>query len=329
MGVSSRGGLLARDRCPMVRTRALPVAADGDHFLMPLHFFKYQGCGNDFVLIDDTVARADVVAGMVPRLCDRRFGIGCDQVLHVARGGNGCDVTLTIFNSDGSGAGMCGNGLRCVARHAAERLGIGGSNLVVGIDQARYEVQMRRGATGAFESATVNMGPAAVLAGQVPMVGLAASASALDIPLPEAIASLLPSEWDGWGMERRCWCVSMGNPHVVFFGSTRFPAQWLEQLGKGIESAPCFPKRANVHFACIEGREQISMLTWERGAGATLACGSGACAVQVAAASRGKTGPEASIQMPGGTVVVRIDPASGNVYLSGPAACSFEGDWPG
>lgn len=307
----------------------MAVAADGDHFLMPLHFFKYHGCGNDFVLIDNSIAPADAVASLVPRLCDRRFGIGCDQVLHIARGGKACDVTLTIFNSDGSGAGMCGNGLRCVARHAAERMGHAGSSLVVGIGEARYAVEIRRGVDGAFDSATVNMGRPSVLAGQIPMAGLGAGERALDIPLPDAIARLLPPEWDGWGMERRCWCVSMGNPHVVFFGAAGFPGRWLEPLGRAIESAACFPERANVHFACIEGREQVSMLTWERGAGATLACGSGACAVQVAAASRGKTGPEASIRMPGGTVVVRIDPSSGNVYLSGPAACSFEGDWPG
>ncbi|MCX5691977.1 MAG: diaminopimelate epimerase [Planctomycetota bacterium] len=286
---------------------------------MPLHFFKYQGCGNDFVLIEDDAVRAHMFAGMVPRLCDRRFGIGCDQVLHVARGGDDCDVTLTIFNSDGSGAGMCGNGLRCVARHAVERFGLDRSSITVGIGAASYEVQVRRGVGGSFESATV----------QIPMVGLGAGDVALDIALPEAIASLLPADWERWGMERRCWCVSMGNPHVVFFGTARFPRQWLEPLGRAIESAACFPQRANVHFACIEGREHVSMLTWERGAGATLACGSGACAVQVAAASCGKTGEEASIAMPGGAVSVRIDPGSGNVFLGGPAACVFEGDWPG
>ena len=294
---------------------------------MPLPFFKYHGCGNDFVLLQAPPIARDELRALVPRLADRHRGIGCDQVLVLHDVAARDAIGLEIFNADGSAASMCGNGLRCVALHACSHLGMSGRELTVHIGSARYEVVIERDSRGVFQHASVQMGAPQLRAGKIPMVGIDPDAPTINIPIPKPIQDLLPSQWQEAGMEACCTCVSVGNPHVVFFGAA-MPHQWLHEIGARIERASCFPMRCNVHFAHVESGDCISMLTWERGAGATLACGSGACAVLVAAVAGGRVLAGARVEMPGGSVQVSWLGGGESVQLTGPAALSFHGEWP-
>lgn len=294
---------------------------------MPLPFFKYHGCGNDFVLLHDPPCTSDELRQLVPHLADRHRGIGGDQVLVLRAVAAPDAIGLEIFNADGSAASMCGNGLRCVALHASSHLGMTCSALTVHIGLASYLVVIERDSRGIFQRASVQMGAPQLHAGKIPMVGLAPDAPTINIPIPKPVQDMLPAQWEEAGMEASCTCVSMGNPHVVFFGAA-LPHAWLREVGARVERASCFPMRCNVHFAHVESGDCISMVTWERGAGATLACGSGACAVLVAAVAGGRVLAGARIAMPGGSVHVSWPGGSGSVQLTGPAALTFQGVWP-
>ena len=253
---------------------------------MALQFWKYQGLGNDFVVVEGPL----VTAERARRLCDRRRGIGADGVLSVLppRGADAA-AYMHIHNSDGSVAAMCGNGVRCVARHLAETRGLSGE-LVVDSDAGPKRCRLEPDGT-----VTVEMGPARLEGEQDFTVGA------------EQLHALR---------------VSMGNPHAVFFGEAS--VERARTHGPVIESM--VPGGVNAGFAAVRGGS-IDLVVWERGAGLTDACGTGACAAAVAAVSTRlvHAGVPIDVRLPGGTLVITVGADLSRVEMRGPAERVFAG----
>jgi len=264
-------------------------------------FIKMHGLGNDFVVLDlrAGVAAPDVAAART--IADRRRGIGCDQLILIEPAGlPGADVRLRFLNADGSESGACGNGTRCVAsRLLAES---GAARLVIETRAGRLEATPAE--AGEF---TVDMGPAHLDWRDIPLTH-EANTLHLDIalgPLEDPAA------------------VNMGNPHCIFFVDDAEDIE-LAAFGPQIEHHPLFPERTNVEVATVIDRGRIRLRVWERGAGITLACGSGACATAVAAVRRGLTGRKVELMMDGGSLIAEWR-EDGHVLLTGPVATSFTG----
>ena len=264
---------------------------------MPIPFVKMHGAGNDFVVIDQRALPFEFSPDQVRLLADRRLGIGCDQfiTLHQAPAHTDADLLMRIRNPDGSEAGACGNATRCVAELLFEQ---NGRPYQVIRTQAG-DLPAERLADGRFR---VDMGPAGLDWREIP---LAAEADTLHLPLQ--------------GDPAAC---SMGNPHVTFF--VRDP-DLVEQHGRAWERHAMFPEGVNVGYARIDGPDRLRLRVWERGAGLTLACGSGACATVVNAHRRGLTGRRVAVEMDGGVLDIEWTPA-GRVLMSGPTATSFRGE---
>lgn len=281
-----------------------------DSSLIP--FRKVHGLGNDFVLIDaiERPGLADLPWGGLARaFCDRHTGVGADGVL-VLTAAEGADAAMRIVNSDGSDGGMCGNGVRCVARHLYERHGARGEVSVrVGERHVRIGIDAPG---GAFRAATVNMGLPRVST-EVPE----------DVLLAADRAS--PGWRDSCGFDRMLGLVEMPNPHVVLAcrEAERVP---LSEVGPAIERHEAFPGRTNVQFAQVVNPGHARVRTWERGSGATLACGTGACAVVVACATAGLLGRDATVTLAGGDLRVRWEDSHA-VQMTGPAEHVFDGVW--
>ena len=265
---------------------------------MPIAFVKMHGAGNDFVVIDQRALPFEFSPDQVRRLADRRVGIGCDQfiTLHPPPAQTDADLLMRIRNPDGSEAGACGNATRCVAELLFEQ---NGRPYQVIRTQAG-DLPAERLADGRFR---VDMGMARLGWEDVP---LAAPADTLHLQLQ--------------GDPAAC---SIGNPHVTFF--VRDP-DLVRQHGPRWERHELFPEGVNVGYARIEDRGRMRLQVWERGAGLTLACGSGACAAVVNAHRRGLTGRRVSVEMPGGTLEIEWTEA-GRVLMAGPAATSFRGEF--
>ncbi len=261
-------------------------------------FVKMHGLGNDFILIDNRSGRLRLPPAAARFLCRRSFGVGADGVILAGRSRR-ADVRMTILNADGSRAEMCGNGIRCLALWArGEKIGRPG-HLLVETDAGVKTIRI------ASRAATVDMGEPSWEGREIPV---RRSGEIVDLPRR-------------FGANRyRITCVSMGNPHCVIFGD---PA--AARLGAAIENDPFFPKRTNVEFVRVESPSEIEVGVWERGAGITYACGTGACAAAVAAARLGKTGRRVTVRLPGGALGVAWA-ADNRVYLTGPAEFVFSGE---
>ena len=269
---------------------------------MARRFLKMHGLGNDFVVLDARSEPLDLSRAAVRAIADRRTGVGFDQliVLRPPRGA-GADVFMQILNPDGSEAGACGNATRCVAHLVAG--GLGRAELTV--ETVAGLLPSRLNADG---TVTVDMGPARLGWREIP---LAREVDTNHLPIASGPLSD-PS------------AVSMGNPHAVFFVEDA-EAVDLARLGPGLETDPIFPDRCNIDVASVTGPGRIRMRVWERGAGITMACGSGACATLVAAHRRGLAGRSARIDLDGGTLHIewRDD---GHVLMTGPVATAFTGE---
>lgn len=264
-------------------------------------FIKMHGLGNDFVILDARSHALALTPEQVVAISDRNTGIGCDQLIVIEAARNRVsDAWMTIYNPDGSQSGACGNATRCVAWLLME--GSGTDKVVIETVAGLLDAE-RRGPL----LVAVDMGPARLDWRDIPL------ASAVDtLHLPVSAGQLN----DPVG-------VSMGNPHAVFFVDD-VDAVELSALGPVLEHHPHFPERANIEIAQVLGPGRIRMRVWERGAGITRACGSGACAVAVAAARRGLTGRTAEVQLDGGTLSIEWLPDN-HVLMTGPVATSFAG----
>ncbi|HLI26229.1 MAG TPA: diaminopimelate epimerase [Chloroflexota bacterium] len=276
-----------------------------------MDFVKMHGLGNDFIVVD-LLARGQERpdsewAALAVRLCDRHFGVGADGVL-LALPSEAADVRMRIFNSDGSEAEMCGNGIRCLARYARDR-GLGGDRLRVETLAGVLELTF----ADAGRAVRVDMGPPRLAAREIPV--------ALD---GERVIDQ-PIEVDGYRW--RFTAVSMGNPHaVVFLAPEELAALPLERIGPQVEHHPLFPARTNFHAVAVTSPHSATVRVWERGAGPTLACGTGACAVTVAGVLKGLLESPVDVTLPGGTLRIAWEP-DGHVYMTGPAEYVFRGTW--
>lgn len=276
---------------------------------MAIEFTKYHGLGNDFILIDNrSTAEPCLTPEQAIDLCDRHFGIGADGVIFALPGQDGTDYTMRIFNSDGSEPEMCGNGIRCLARFIADLEGI--------TEPRSYRIHTLAGViTPKLEAdglVTVDMGEPRLLAAEIPTTLAAPDQKVIDQPLEVA------------GQTWNVTCVSMGNPHCITFVEdvTAIP---LETIGSQFETHAVFPKKTNTEFIQGVRSDYLKMRVWERGAGITLACGTGACASLVAAVLTGRSDRRAAIELPGGILQIEWSAADNRLYMTGPAQAVFTG----
>jgi len=266
-----------------------------------LPFTKMHGLGNDFVVLDARARALAVAPGMARAIADRRTGVGCDQLLVVEKPKNGAaDAFMRIFNADGGESGACGNGARCVARLLMTETGKAEAR----IETVAGLLAARAAAGGLVE---VDMGPAKFGWRDVP---LAREADTLNLAFAK-------------GPLRDPVALSVGNPHVVFFVDDA-DAVPLAELGPKIEHDPLFPERVNVEVAQVVNDGEIRLRVWERGAGITRACGSGACAALVAAHRRGLTKRRAKVALDGGALAIEWR-RDNRVLMTGPVATAFTG----
>ena len=276
---------------------------------MPIEFAKYHGLGNDFILIDNRHSSEPVITPeQAVDLCDRHFGIGADGVIFALPGQKDTDYTMRIFNSDGSEPEMCGNGIRCLAKFIADLEGSEAKtqyriNTLAGVitPELRSDGQVK-----------VDMGVPRLLAAEIPTTLAAADAKVIDVPIEVADKS--------WSVT----CVSMGNPHCITFIDD-VAAIPLETLGPQFEHHPAFPQRINTEFIQVVRRDYLKMRVWERGAGITLACGTGACAALVAGVLTGHCDRSATVELPGGSLQIEWSELDQKLYMTGPAEQVFTG----
>jgi len=284
-----------------------------------MHFTKVQGAGNDFILIESGRFKRDW-SEMARVMCARGFGIGGDGLLLLSPS-KVADFRMRIFNADGSEAEMCGNGIRCLARYIFEAGLIGEKVTGLAIETLAgvKNVELKK-TRGKLNLVRVGMGQPEFRADKIPVAIAREESNALDIKImkyPVAIdGKTLPLSF-----------VSMGNPHAVYFAEQPVADFPLSLLGPGIENHAIFPKRTNFEIARVASPGLIEVRVWERGAGETMACGTGACAVAVVAQLLGYTGQQVDIKLPGGVLTVEWDGA-GEVFMSGPAEITFTGEWP-
>ncbi len=281
---------------------------------MAIAFSKYHGLGNDFVLVDNR-HQADLVLtpAQAIKWCDRNFGIGADGVIFVLPGQNGTDYTMRILNSDGSEPEMCGNGIRCLAQFIASLEAQDGQPTT---PPKAYTIHTLAGTiTPTLQpdgQVTVDMGEPVLKAGEIPTTLAGVDQRVISQPLEVA-----DQRW-------MVTCVSMGNPHCITFVEAA-DAIDLADLGPQFEHHPAFPQRTNTEFIEVIGRDYLKMRVWERGAGATLACGTGACASLVAGVLTERCDRLATVELPGGPLRIEWSAADNRVYMTGPAEPVFTG----
>ncbi len=272
---------------------------------MAINFTKMHGLGNDFVVLDAIHQDIDLSSGQVRRLADRRFGIGCDQLLLVERAQHsGVDFRYRIFNADGSEVQQCGNGARCFARFVRDK-GLTDKDTIV-VETASGLITLYIEADGQVR---VNMGKPDFSPQILPFL---AESPQLVYEL-EIGGELLP-----------IGAVSMGNPHAVMQVEDVDKAP-VGELGPKIESHPRFPERVNVGFMQVLDRAAIRLRVYERGAAETLACGTGACAAVAVGRRWGLLGDEVSVSLPGGELTIRWRGEDEDLWMIGPATTVFEG----
>jgi diaminopimelate epimerase len=287
-----------------------------------MRFAKLHGAGNDYIYVNGFEEHVLDPEGLAVRISDRHFGIGADGLILVLPPEKDGDVRMRMFNADGSEAEMCGNGVRCLAKFAVERNLVKGRppsppapKAVVRVETKAglREVELRRDASGVLSRGSVSMGRPRLAAVEIPV--LLEGERVVDVPLTVGGQTLWMT------------CVSMGNPHAVFYVDSA--ADWpLEIVGPKIENHKLFPERVNVHIVEVVSLEEVRMRTWERGSGLTLACGTGASAVCVAGVLTGKTARRILAHVPGGDLEVEWPTDAAPVRLSGPVEEVFTGEWP-
>jgi len=280
-----------------------------------IEFSKYEGLGNDFILIDD---RDKTEPSLTPeqsaKLCHRKFGIGGDGVIFALQPADTAtfDFKMRIYNSDGSEPEMCGNGIRCLAQFLKD----------LGADAKSYNIDTLAGpivpVMNDDDTITVDMGEPILAAAKVPTT---LEANAEDDSVVEQTYECNGKTW-------KISAVSMGNPHAIIFVQDLETDIDFERDGPALEAADCFPAKTNVEFVQVMADDHLKMKVWERGAGPTLACGTGACALTVAAIRAGKIPPgnKVRVTLPGGDLFIQWNSDSDNkVYMTGPATFAFQG----
>ena len=275
-----------------------------------LKFTKMQGAGNDFILFDETCCRLPEYSALAKAVCNRRFGVGADGILIAQRGQRG-EPVMRYYNSDGSRAAFCGNGLRCFARYALEAGLVQKDAFSVTTAAGPRRVQAGRDAAGRICEITVEMGRPELNPYEMPV--LLAGRQVVDYPLTLADVPV------------RLTCVKVGVPHAVLFADCPPGEALLRKLGEAAAEHPAFPEGINLDIAVQEQPDRLQIFTWERGAGHTLACGTGCCAAAEAARLAGRVkAAQMWVETQGG--VLRVDrQQDGGLWLTGPAHTICEG----
>lgn len=275
-----------------------------------MRFVKMHGLGNDYIYVDTTRERVEDPQGLAVAMSRPHVGVGADGLVLI--GASQCaDLSMRMFNADGSEGEMCGNAVRCIGKYAYERGLVRRETMTLqtraGIKTLRLTVE-----DGRVSRVRVDMGAPILDGPSIPAL------------LGEGRIVRRPLEAGGRAFE--VTCVSMGNPHAVIFLHEDVDAFDVGRYGPLLERHAAFPNRTNVEFAALVAPGRIRMRVWERGSGMTLACGTGACATAVAASLCGLTGERSTLVLDGGELDVEW--SGGTVYMTGPAAFVFEGEWP-
>ncbi len=278
--------------------------------MQTIQFTKMQGAGNDYVYVNCLDGMIDNVNEAARIISDRHFGVGSDGLVLICPSDK-ADFRMDMYNSDGSQAEMCGNASRCVGKYVHDK-GLTDKTVITLETLAGIKtLELTLGDRGETTAVRVNMG--------------APELDPAKIPIADESKDFIDREIEVDGKKWRVTGVSMGNPHAVTFIDD-VDGLDIEKIGPRFENDPLFPRRVNTEFACVRGDKTIRMRVWERGAGETLACGTGACATLVAAALCGLVENEADLELTGGTLHIEWDRESNNVYMTGPAEFVFEGE---
>lgn len=277
-----------------------------------MDFVKMHGLGNDFVFIEDKTGQDKDYTALARAMCNRHTGIGADGLIVIVDS-RVADVRMRIINSDGSEAEMCGNGIRCFAKYVYDNGIIEKKRFTVETPAGIMEPEITVGADNKAKLITINMGKPSFNRSEIPMEG--------------ADGRVLNEDLCVDGENWKITSLLMGVPHTVTYVDDVDTVD-IEKTGPLFEKHEAFPKHTNINFAQQMDDRTVKVRTWERGAGATLACGTGSCSVAVASFLNGRTGREVDIQLPLGTLHIEYREEDGNVYMTGPAAVSFTGTWP-
>ena len=292
-----------------------------------MRFTKMHGLGNDYVYVDGTSQEVPDPAAAARKLADRHFGVGGDGLILILppTSTDKADVRMRMFNADGSEGEMCGNGIRCVAKYAHDH-GLSPANpLRIETAAGLRTVDLNLGGDGRVATVAVDMGRPVLELGDIPVK---------QAFIPSRYAALqkadAPHEYvlqikkGGLSMPRATF-VSTGNPHCVIF-TDDVAAVPLETAGPLVEHYAAFPNRANAHWAQANSRADVTMRTWERGSGITLACGTGACAVVVAGVLTGRLSRDCAVHLPGGDLRIEWRESDDRMVMTGPATEVFSGE---
>ena len=278
---------------------------------MSLRFTKMHGIGNDYVYVDCFDQQVADPAALARVISDRHFGVGGDGLILVMPSSVG-DVRMRMFNADGSESQMCGNGVRCVAKYAFDHGRSKANPMRVETLAGIKNIELTLDAAGKVAMATVDMGEPILEPAKIPV----------NIQQKRIVELPIRTAKNAFKMT----CVSMGNPHAVIYVDD-VAAVDLEKVGPEIENNPIFPQRVNAHFVQVHSDGEVTMRTWERGSGITLACGTGASAVCVAGVLTGKSGRSIVAHLPGGDLKLEWREENNHVYMTGPATEVFSGQW--
>lgn len=275
-----------------------------------MKFTKMQGAGNDYVYVNCFVEQLEDPAAVAIKVSNRNFGIGSDGLILIMPSDQ-ADVRMRMFNSDGSESEMCGNGIRCVAKYAYDHGIVDKKEISAETGAGILTLQLVTGTDGMVEKVRVNMGPPRLTRSEIPMLG-----NPDDRVVAEPL-NILHSSF-------QITCASMGNPHCVIFVDDVASFQ-VEKYGPLIENHELFPRRTNVEFVQVLSRTEVRQRTWERGAGETLACGTGSSAVTAACVLNGLTEKKILNHLSGGDLEMEWGD-DGNIYMTGPAVEVFSGE---
>lgn len=273
-------------------------------------FTKMQGIGNDYVYIDCLDGCPENLPGLSVEMSRPHYGIGSDGIITIERSAV-ADFKMRIFNADGSEAKMCGNGCRCVGKYVYDKGLTVRDNITVESLSGVKKLQLHING-GKVSSVTVDMGRPVFAPDAVPVKASRSNIPLVEMPLATSFGEI------------RLTALSMGNPHGVVFVNdlSEIP---MRRLGPELETHTIWPDRANIEFAHVISPSEIEMRVWERGSGETMACGTGACAVAVAAALTRRSARDVTIRLKGGNLGIRWNPDDDHVYMTGPAEFVFEG----
>lgn len=274
-----------------------------------MKFTKMHGISNDYIYINGATEKIDNLSETAIKLSDRHTGIGSDGIVIILPSKT-CDFRMRMFNSDGSEAEMCGNASRCVGKYVYDK-GLTNKTKVSLETLAGVKILDLHVVDGKVDTVTVDMGEP-ILKG-------------LDIPTTFDLPTVVSQPIDVFGKTNLTTCVSMGNPHSVIFVDN-VDSLDLEKIGPSYESHPVFPRKTNTEFVEFHNRSEVKMRVWERGAGETMACGTGACAVAVACVLNGLTDRDVRVKLRGGDLHIKWSGEDNHVYMTGPATTVFEGE---